>query len=639
LYWSKFEFNFSPTFRRTHTMPISSGAKASLDLTPKKKGLDLFSCCIPRDAKAPPLMVRKQISPSDGISPLRLLELTADFVSKHKDQWQIKSFGEYLSTLRPASSLIGVDAADAVHQELERFLADLLPSDPQLCVLSCSHSTTDNVAAELARWFISRFTGDKSNGIPENSLDMGTVPFSFVDLIALANRERKFNCEIGTDRTPIDCLKQGEVGYSPSFVDANSDMIPNPFVVEMHWDKAMTDMETLCGASFEPDDRSLPEPSPTNQQLFPDLYFGWGSEKCTHTRREIIRNRIVSVLLNRLAHNYYNKEQGIDDAFVVKFAGIHITTAQGFLWALLETGHEVEACLRRTRASFGVGLCVKEGDGSWTHVPLSCFLRTGYDTDPSEVTPHVGVMHSAMDLNISGPLVGRNNKCSVHFRMSSAGICGWHSNHHPDLPWLDSTTITGPYPKEMTLQAVRMASLLSVACNAIGTDRPLPCAVYGLFGICNDAAALLDHAIRGPTSVYPLVWTDAYLMNIVKRLEVLKISLFGDRKFEDDLKDIQQLIAATMTIGSDLQASPSNVLDGIERYLSCLPTASVFQVEADSMAIMTHILRTFRQYHEKSKPETDMHPTWGWQSPIKAMRQQSPTSKENPLRFPLREKL
>ena len=576
-----------------------------------------------------------------------MLELTPDFVNQHKDQYQIISFGEYLSTLRPARAftLSGVDASDAIHEELEHILASPLLNDPQLRAaylliwrhLSCSYSTTDDFATELARWFISRFNGDKGSGIPENSLDMGTVPVSFVDLIFLSKCEHVLKGEIGTDRAPIACLKQGEVGYSPSLVDDTSDMIPNPFVVEIHWDKALTDMETLCGPSFEPNDRSLPEPSPISQRLFPDLYFGWGSGKCTHSRREIIRNRIVAVLLNRLAHNYYNQEEGIDEPFVVKFAGIHITTAQGLLWALLETGHEVEACLRRSRANFGVGLCVKEDDGSWTHVPLSCFLRTGYDNDSSEVAAHVGVMHSAVGLNISGPLVGRNNKCSVRFRMSNEGMCGWHSNHHPDLPWLDSTASASSYPKEMTLQAVRMASLLSVACNVIGADQPFPRGEYNLFGISNDVAALLDQAIRGVTNVYPLVWTDGYLMAIVKRLEVLKISFFGDRKFDDDLKDIQQLIAATMTISSDLQASPSTVLEGVERYLSCLPPTSVFQVEAESMMIMTQILRTFRKYHEKSKPETDT--TWGWQSPMKAMRQQSPTSKENPLRFPLREKL
>lgn len=627
-------------------MPIPSG-KPSLDLTPKKQGLNLFSCCIPREVKPPPLMVRQQALPNDGKAPLRMLELTSDFVNQQKDQCQIISFGEYFSTLRPASSLTlsGVDAAEVVHEELERILAGPLLNDPQLRAasllvwrrLSYNYATTDDLAAELASWFISRFADEKSSGILENSLDIGTIPLSFVDLIAFSNREHKLECEVAMDRTPIDCLQEGEVGYSPSLADGRGDLIPNPFIVEMHWDKAVTDMETLCGPLFEPNDRSLPEPSPISQRLFPDLYFGWGLVKCTHTRREIIRNRIVAILLNRLAHNYYKKEEGIDELFVVKFAGIHITTAHGFLWALLETGHEVEACLRRSRASFGVGLCIKEDDGSWTHVPLACFVRTGYDNDSSEVAAQVGVMHSAMDLNISGPLVGRNNKCSVHFRMSSEGMCGWHSNHHPDLPWLNSTASIGPYPKEMTLQAVRMASLLSVACNVIGTDSPLPCGVRSLFGISNDVAALLDHAIRGTTNVYPLVWADAYLMNIVKRLEVLKISFFGDHKFDDDLKDIQQLIAATMTISSDLQASPSNVLEGVERYLSCLPSTCVFQVEAESMMIMTQILRTYRQYHEKRKPETDT--TWGWQSPIKAMRQQSPTSKENPLRFPLREKL
>ena len=425
-------------------------------------------------------------------------------------------------------------------------------------------------------------------------------------------------------------------------------MIPNPFIVEVHWEKAMTGIEILLQQSrghlsppvsgaepsnsvptneFDPNDRSLPAPTPINQRLFPDLHIGWGSAKCTNTKGEIIRNRMFAVLLNRLAYNYYNKEQGIDEEFVVKFAGIHINTPHSFLWALLETGHEVEVCPRSAITTFGVGACVKEKDGSWTNIPLSYFFRTGYENESGRPA-HAGVPHGGMDLTISGPLVGKKSKCNIQFYMAIEGMCGWHSNHNADVPWIVATASTEPYSKEKALQAVRMASLLSVTFNAIGTEQNLPFGGYGVLGVCNDTAALLDQAIRGTTNMYPLVSTGRYLMHIAKRLVALRIGLFNDPKLEEELKDIQQMIAAIMDISSDLQASPSNALDATRRYLACLPRTSVFQLEAESKEIMTHISSIFDKLRDSSP---DVENTWNWKRPITTMRHLTPPNKGSPL--------
>ena len=559
------------------------------------------------------------------------------------------SLGEYMSSLRPAALPDGVDAPQFIQRELERYLAASLLNylGPRfgaaiLPVLGISNiqSTTAKFAESIANWFASFFIVDQANRVSDPSLDRGAFPFSFFDLSAFANMNQTFR-HSPSEVTPIDLLKAGEVAYSPSFGDEN-DLIPNPFIIEMHWEKAISGMEDIMrrahdeaslskvdGAEggkdhlskeFDPNDRSMPEPKILNHRLFPDLYVGWGAAKCTHTKREIIRNRLFAVLLNRLAHNYYNKEQGIqEEAFAVKFAGIHIVTPHAFLWTLLETGHEVEVCPRGTITTFGVGACVKEKDGSWTHIPLSYFVRTGYESESSRPA-HSGVPHGGLDLDISGPLVGADNKCNVQFYMAIEGLCGWHSNHNVDVPWKVATSTTQVYTKDMALQAVRMAGLLSVTFNAIGKEQQLP---FGGYGVCNDTAALLDQAIRGTTNMYPLVSTGRYLMHIAKRLVVLRIGLLDVPTLEDELKDINQMVDAIMEISSDLQASPSNLMDGVRRYLASLPKTSVFQLEAESKEIMLSILHVFQDYREKSLPQRTVR---NWRSRIQTIAQGSPLS-------------
>jgi hypothetical protein len=52
-------------------------------------------------------------------------------------------------------------------------------------------------------------------------------------------------------------------------------------------------------------------------------------------------------------------------------------------------------------------------------------------------------------------------------------------------------------------------------------------------------------------------------VHVAKRLAVLRIGLYEDPKLEEEEKDIQQMIAATMDTSSDLQVSLFNVLEGI----------------------------------------------------------------------------
>ena len=120
--------------------------------------------------------------------------------------------------------------------------------------------------------------------------------------------------------------------------------------------------------------------------------------------------RLLSIILNRLGSNYYKRLNGLDDRiFSVQMSEDDnevITTPGAFIEALIKSGHNVEAVPTTHLTTFGVNLCVKEDDGSWSNIPLAAFLESGYEDKESRMAP-AAMPHSGIDVFISGPLAGK----------------------------------------------------------------------------------------------------------------------------------------------------------------------------------------------------------------------------------------
>ena len=243
--------------------------------------------------------------------------------------------------------------------------------------------------------------------------------------------------------------------------------------------------------------------------IFLENLASWGDAKCTHTKREILRNRLFCVLFNKLSYNYYrieasdeNDKDDTHELFTIRYNGATCIFPDEFLQALIDNGHTIEACPRSAITSFGIAACVKEVDGSWSNIPLSFFFRTGYEN--VDGTPaYFTAPHGGLDLKIDGPLVtesppvvdhgttsngntgsnrGNTPKCDIQFYVAIEGLCGWHSNHNADVPWVKSVSTTKVYTQDQALQAVRMAGLLAVTFNSVATEvRSIGSRVFVLF--------------------------------------------------------------------------------------------------------------------------------------------------------------
>jgi len=282
----------------------------------------------------------------------------------------------------------------------------------------------------------------------------------------------------------------------------------------------------------------------------------------------------------------------------VEFNGNTCRRPDELIQSLIEGGHKVEVCPRSTITTFGASICVKEDDGCWTNIPVGIQLMTGYERSSDGRAAYFTAPHGGLDIDIRGPLIGKNSRCSMQFYVAIDGLCAFHSNHDADAPWLEKMPLSEVYTSEQAVRAIRMAGLVGVVFNSIGTDMDLPFGGYGVLGVCNDSAALIDFALRGETNAYPLVSTGRYLGHIVHSMVNLKKKLQDNPHVEEHLvKDLECLIGAASNIDSDIHSSPIAVSSAARRYLATYPKA-VFRLSGESRDILKEMAAIHEEHAE-----------------------------------------
>jgi hypothetical protein len=124
-----------------------------------------------------------------------------------------------------------------------------------------------------------------------------------------------------------------------------------------------------------------------------------------------------------------------------------------------------------------------------------------------------------------------------------------------------------------------------VVLNETGTELELPFGGYGLTGVCNDSAALLDQVLEGTTNLQPLVTTGRFMIHLMRRFSKLRNRLEGKRNLNKEFSDIKKMIKAAQEIESDLNTTPGHLKSAARRIKHCMPFGSPFllHVEADEM--------------------------------------------------------
>jgi hypothetical protein len=532
---------------------------------------------------------------------IRCMELNPAFVKKNSG-WQMMSFGEYLSQLEPADKNLPLNHI-FYQKELEIALGKLLlyklgNYGAALLPLLGVGSVAGSIAGVSKK--ISEFIA-KSVLSDDTAVDPLQFDLSLMEITSALNLYQKGSSQ-SIDVTPLEYLARGEKGWGDLSFDMGDGTFPMLFDVDKDFDNYVIKMEERVRAKeggYDPFDRSFPSPLPINERLLPGLCLGKGGLKITHNKRECIEHRLICVLFNKLAHNYYkfSRKQKLEDCFVAVCGGKRCIFPEQLLQALVHGGHEVEVAPRVMTTNFGIQLCVKEDDGSYTSIPTTLFILTGVER-PSDGKPaYFAAPHGGMDVRISGPIFGKTKTAFIQFYVAISGICAFVPDEDQDTPWVEKTTLADPYSPGDMIRAIRMCALVSVTFNRIATELNLPCGGYGVLGMCNDSSTIIDFALRGKTNGYPLVSTGRYLSHIVANFIKLKEELNDTScaELEPVAHDILCLIRSSGTMPSDLHITPASLTNLSERYDKSYQV-EVFQGTVEAKEILSQMADAAKEY-------------------------------------------
>jgi hypothetical protein len=354
-------------------------------------------------------------------------------------------------------------------------------------------------------------------------------------------------------------MTSGEAASGPSFVDKEVTtskgvpLIPNEFIIFQHFDAVISAMEArLSGiegiegsrvkptglqmaqetiadqekdpkatladgipsetTAYDPKYIRLSEPVPVNPRLFPGLHLGYGKAVSSHTKREVLKMRLVSIILNKLVSNYYKHIRKEDTmVFSVRMPedSPSITTPSEFIECLIEKVHEVDVVPTSRLTTFGVGLCVKEEDDSWTNVPLCVFLESGYEDKHGNMALAM-MPHSGINMSIRGTLAGSRrdgtpSELAVQHFIGIEGFCGWKSDANPVVPINDLVPGGEVLTGKDAVRATRLAGLYVTVLIGLPTELELSFGGYGATALCNDSAAIIQKCLfGGDPAIYPM---------------------------------------------------------------------------------------------------------------------------------------
>lgn len=586
---------------------------------------------------------------------LHLLELNPEFKRKSEEEgWKLLTLGDYMSQLRPKGlpkRIAMDDAPKVVQREMEAGLAAGLlkafgPHLGRAMLPAVGTGFVDKKAKSLTskiftNWFMS------PHGYISESNDKAGIPIGVMPLLTLADANAKIKSSNDVDdidddphtkTTSMEKMILGEVVKGPSFMDQESAaLIPNDFVVETDFERAIKGMESrlmrsnddggiastamkmaqedvmaqemsvkdqqegkkvkLPSEPYDPECRRMAEPVPINPRLFPDLHMGFGGALCSHTKREGLKIRLLALLLNKLGSNYYKQaRKSSEPLFSIRMSESDrpIYTPGDFIQALIDSGHEVKVVPSSHATTFGIGMCVKEMDGSWTTVPLAVFLESGYEDRNGQMAP-VMLPHSALDMHVSGPIAGERgdgtpSQLALGHFIGIDGYCGWYTNANPEVPFREAVYANEYLQGKDAIRAARVAGLVANVLNGLATQLDLPFGGYGLTAVCNDSAAVVQQVLYNENTIYPLTSIGRFAQATIRYAQGLRDDLKSIDGMEKEVDELCHIIKAMRKLPSDINASPANAQSAARRMRHTLPSKLPFLLMCDAKNVVDSIL-------------------------------------------------
>jgi hypothetical protein len=251
------------------------------------------------------------------------------------------------------------------------------------------------------------------------------------------------------------------------------------------------------------------------------------------------QNIVLAEIVDRLADNAGKPQK---ERFVVEHRGGRYTSLPHFIEALQKDGYTVEAKITHRVADF-VALKTKAPDGSILDVPVAAMVKTGVkDAKGREaVLPSV---HSEVVFSIRAGAHSSDPKLEGDIKWyQGVPNTGFFPCETMRKSTWTGTTTAATIPAQDGLKAITLAGVLADVIQDVSHKEGLAMAGYGVTGVCNDSVAILQQAMTGQVTGYPLFMRDAVL------LKEIDLRLNDTNRTDDSA--LKTLKAAIVAVPSD----------------------------------------------------------------------------------------
>lgn len=266
------------------------------------------------------------------------------------------------------------------------------------------------------------------------------------------------------------------------------------------------------------------------------------------------QNVVMAEVFDRLAEN---ATLPASERFAVRYGASTFTRVDTFVAALRRDGYEVKARVEQRVANFAA-LFTRAPDGSLLDVPAPLMVTV----DRGDGAVPLPSIHSQVVYSLTPGRDTRGPKLSADVKWYQ-GVP--NTGFFPDglmrtPPWLGgnvSDTLEG----DDAARAMALSALLSDVINTASAKAGLAMNGYGVTGVCNDSVAIIQQAMTGRVSSYPLLMRDEAVVPELER----RISDANNR----DNTALGALKDSIEAVPSDVNGDASS----IRRALTSLPWA------------------------------------------------------------------
>ena len=304
--------------------------------------------------------------------------------------------------------------------------------------------------------------------------------------------------------------------------------------------------------------------------------ISWSNQGLTYLQSAEARhrNQQLAQVFNALGSNLL-RDQGLvmgTGSEEYRFEGQ--SCGKDLIHCLQAKGWTCKAQVRTSVASFGLGASTPGVNShQWTQIPLAVPYRTGLqETNQKEL--HALLPHACLEMELQPP---ENETVLLQYYQGTEGFNGWAAMNDLNRPWQNGrsngTVRYAPtiFRDRQLADAVELCELMGAIHNSEASMENLHLGGYGAIGFCIDSTALLEQALTGQTSLFPLTLGGLWRERLCTQLERL---LEHNMRPKDEAVDRYK--QALKAMPQDIYHNSNTRKDAKRRLLASQPKCSPF---------------------------------------------------------------